>query len=82
MSQEVQPEVRLGRNFVREGDPLDVKMPGKPTFRKGFFFRGFDPKSGYALVKEPTKGHIRYVPLDAIRRRAVTKNGERKIEKR
>jgi hypothetical protein len=75
----VQYEVRLGRNFVRKGDPIKVKLPGKSQFRDGFTFIGFDTKEDRAVVREPLRGHVRYVALDGIKRKAVTKGGERKV---
>lgn len=71
-------EVRLGRNFIRQGDPCKVKLPNKSQFKKGFRFISYDSDTDTADVRDPRTGAVRTVTLDAIQRVAVTKNGERK----
>lgn len=74
--------MRVGRNFIRVGDPIKVKLVGKTQFRKGFVFKGWDPDQEVAEVRDPKTGFIRPVRLDQIQRVEVTKNGVRKVEAR
>ena len=74
----VETEVRVGRNFIRRGDPIKVKLPNKTQFRTGFTFKGWDPEQQKAVVLDPKFGHERWVGLDGIQRVAVTRNGVRK----
>lgn len=67
-------EVRQGRNFIRKGDPIRVRLPGKTQYRDGFVFLGWDEKAQRAEVRLPTGGW-RMVPLDSIRRKAVSRSG-------
>jgi hypothetical protein len=70
-------EFRLNRNFVRRGDPIKVKLPGKTQFRDGFTFVGYDPASDKLVVREPKRGFTRYVASDAIQRKAVSRSARR-----
>lgn len=72
-----QREVRVGKNFIREGDPLKVKLPPMKCFHPGFIFKDYDDKHDMAIVRTP-KGHERYVAMENVKRVAVTKNGVRK----
>lgn len=77
MATDLIPEVRLGRNFIRRGDPCKVKLPTKSQFKTGFKFVGYRPDRGEATVRDPRTGALRTVTLDRIQRVAVTKHGER-----
>ena len=64
-------EVRQGRNFIRKGDPIRVRLGGY-QFRRGFTFLEWDEREQKARVRTPT-GSWRYVDLDDIRRMAVSR---------
>lgn len=67
-------EVRLGRNFVRVGDTVKVKLPGKTQFTKGWRVKEIDGDT----LRVERAGKWRYVTVANIQRVAQTKNGERK----
>lgn len=70
-------QIRLGRNFVRAGDPIKVRLPGKTQFRTGFKFIEAQDDNGETLARVRTpNGGWRFVGLDGIKRVAVTKDGE------
>lgn len=74
----IEQEYKVGRNYIRTGDPVRVRLPNKSQFRDGFIFKGWDVKEQKAVVKTP-QGIERYVDIDGIKRKQVTKNGERKV---
>jgi hypothetical protein len=73
---QIDQEIRVGRNYIRTGDPVKVRLPHKTQFRDGFIFKGWDVKEQKAVVKTP-QGVERYVDIDGIKRKQVTKQGQR-----
>lgn len=76
MQQKQEREVRKGRNWIRQGHPIKVKLTGKTKFRSGFRFQSYEPETGTVWVTAPN-GNCRAVTLDQVQRVAVTKAGER-----
>lgn len=68
-------QIRLGRNFLRVGDTCRVKLPGKTQFTSGWTVKEITAEG---LIRVERGGHWRFVKLEAIRRVAQTKNGERR----
>ena len=73
-------EVRLGRNFIRVGDTVKVKLPGKTQFTSGWVVKEVFDVSGIPHLRVSRDGKWRLVMATGthIRRVARTKNGEAK----
>ncbi len=73
-------EVRLGRNFIRPGDPVKVKLPGKTQFTSGWTVKEVFEVEGvpHLRVERERKWRLVVVSTNTIKRVAVTKAGERK----
>lgn len=73
-------EVRVGRNFIRPGDPVKVKLPGKTQFTSGWTVKEVFEVEGVPHVRVSRDGRWRLVVVstNTIRRVARTKNGESK----